>query len=118
MGTKKLRDRYRVETWEEVRKVDLSSLPQELSERYDSLLKKLLSVDPQNLAHRIQNHRLRNSLSDYLAAEIEWDSDPNAYRLIYKIVESKKLVIVVAFGRHDPAYEAATRRVRLKKGKS
>ncbi|NJN74767.1 MAG: hypothetical protein HC799_19255 [Limnothrix sp. RL_2_0] len=49
--------------------------------------------------------------------EIPWGDDPNAYRLVYKIVDSPapRYVKIMSFAEHNPAYEVAI--LRLKKDK-
>ncbi len=97
---------------------DLKQLPLELRDLFFSDIKKSLNDNPEK-PKKFSNHDLFGKLSGYLALEIPWADDPNAYRLVYKIIDSPapRYVKIISFAKHDPAYKLATLRVEEDKAK-
>nr|WP_275974048.1 hypothetical protein [Argonema galeatum] len=89
---------------------DLLELPEELQEEFP-LYQQLLTTNPQKPS-RVPSHNLKGDLTGYRALDIEWEGNPNAYRLVYRINEkpAPKRVLIVSFAEHNPAYDRAKER--------
>jgi hypothetical protein len=95
---------------------DIPNLPDELQVDFDEIFKPLLQLDPHQCCG-LPCHPLTGKLRNWQALEVEWENDPNAYRLVYRIFEkpAPRHVQIISFARHDPAYENA--KLRLGKNK-
>lgn len=91
---------------------DLPALPEKLQVDFEKILQPVLRSDPYSGGGLIPCHSLTGKLLGYRALEIEFEGDPNAYRLVYKIYEkpSPPHVRIVSFATHDSAYEKAKER--------
>ena len=97
---------------------DIKHLPSELRDLFFGDIKRSLNDNPEK-PKKFKNHDLFGKLSGYLALEIPWGNDPNAYRLVYRIVDSPapRYVKIVSFAEHDPAYKLAALRLEEDKAK-
>ena len=104
--------KYHLHPHPKVIEEDLPKLPPELRNLYFEDIKEALRKKP-SVPKGFGHHPLNGELKGYLALEVEWDNNPNAYRLVYKIVNSPspRHVKVISFAEHNPAYEAATERL-------
>lgn len=99
--------RYDVQVYQLVYAQDLPELPNLLQDDF-LFYQKVLTVSPQNPS-RVPSHSLKGRLTDYRALDIEWEGNPNAYKLVYRIYEkpAPKRVVIISFAEHDPAYDKA-----------
>lgn len=99
-----------------VEKEDLPILPKALQVDFKEIFRPTLQADPYECGGVIPCHSLRGKLLGYRALEIEFEGDPNAYRLVYRIYEkpSPSHVLIISFAKHDSAYEKAKGRRRKK----
>lgn len=58
-------------------------MPAELKEDFWELYEPILEADPLGCGG-FPNHNLTGDLRGCRALEIEWEGDPNAYRLVYR----------------------------------
>ena len=116
MATK---SKYEVQAHKLIEIEDLPSLPKELKEDYIDISESILAYDPKN-CFGFPRHYLKGKLKDCMALEIEWEGDPNAYRLVYRILEkpAPKRVEILSFAKHeksldgvDPPYSKAQERL-------
>jgi len=63
------------------------------------------------------HHALKGELAGYYALGIEWEGNPNAFRLVYRIYDkpAPRTVAIISFDKHDPAYDKAKNRARRKR---
>ncbi len=106
---------YRVQIHPRVDTEDLPTLPAQLKADF-SRYKLILAKQPQNPL-RVPSHNLTGRLAGYCALEIEWEGNPNAYRLVYRVCEkpAPRRVLVLSFDEHAPAYEKAISRASRKR---
>ena len=85
-------------------------LPEQLQVDF-ALYRLVLAKNPQKPS-RVPSHNLTGDLTGYRALEVEWEGNPNTYRLVYRIYEkpAPRRVLVISFAEHDPAYEKAKTR--------
>ena len=91
---------------------DLPALPPELRDLYLGDIKDALRKRPDK-PKGFGHHFLYGDLKGYLALEVEWENDPNAYRLVYKILNNPppRRVKIISFAKHNLAYDSAMERV-------
>lgn len=108
MGTK---SRYRVKVNPLVSREDLPLLPPELQQDFKDYCESIFVQDPYG-CFGLPNHTLKGKLSHCRALEIEWQGNPNAFRLVYRIHEkpAPSRVDILSFAEHDLAYEKAKER--------
>lgn len=106
--------KYQVKIHPKVLTDDIPNLPEDLQIDFNEIFKPILQFDPHN-CDGLPCHKLTGKLKNWQALEVEWEGDPNAYRLVYRIFEkpAPKYVEIVSFALHDPAYDNA--KVRLGK---
>ena len=94
---------------------DIPDLPEDLKTDFDRIFKFVLQLDPHNCLG-LPCHSLTGKLKNWQALEIEWDGEPNAYRLVYRIFDkpAPKHIRVISFAPHDPAYDKAKLRLGKK----
>lgn len=105
------RSRFFVKEHPQIKNEDLPLLPEKLRDLYDRL-KKVLSLDPDNLVPPFTYHELHREL-------FGWRSIDNivflsvSYRLVYRFNDDPGVmrVDIASFGIHDNAYDKATERV-------
>lgn len=104
--------RYRLKIHPKVITEDLPSLPEELQIDFDEIFKPILHIDPKN-CDGLPHHPLTGKLRNWQALEIEWEGNPNAYRLVYRIFDkpAPKHVEIISFAQHNPAYDNAKLRL-------
>ncbi len=103
-----IKPRYLIKVHNLVNFQDLLSVPSEL--KADFLrYQQILALDPYK-TYGFPNHILSGKLANCRALEMDWNGI--AYRLIYRIYESltPKRVLILSFGKHDPAYLNAQER--------
>jgi mRNA interferase RelE/StbE len=107
-----IKSRYRVQVNPLFYREDLSLLPKELQEDFEDFSKSIFVEDPYD-CFGLPHHKLSGKLKDCIALEIEWDGNPNAYRLVYRVLEkpAPRRVEILSFAEHDPAYEKAKERL-------
>ena len=108
MATK---SRYRLKIHPLVNSEDIPALPAELQADFYEVFQPILQTDPYN-CDGFPHHSLKGDLTGYRALDIEWEGNPNAYRLVYRINEkpAPKRVLIVSFAEHNPAYDRAKER--------
>jgi mRNA interferase RelE/StbE len=106
--------KYQVKLHPKVLNDDIPNLPEDLQVDFNEIFKPILQLDPHK-CDGLPCHTLTGKLKNWQALEVEWEGDPNAYRLVYRIFEkpAPKHVEIVSFALHDPAYDKA--KVRLGK---
>ena len=117
---------YLLQVHKLVNSEDLPSLPKELQQDFKDYCASFLINDPYG-CYGLPHHMLRGKLKDCIALEVEWDGDPNAYRMVYRVHEkpAPRRVEVLSFIKHekneegiDPPYHKAQERLgRLKNQK-
>lgn len=102
--------RYEVQVHPQVYSQDLPELPEQLQDEF-LFYQQVLTIIPQNPS-RVPSHNLKGSLTDYRALDVEWEGNPNAYKLVYRIYEkpAPRRVVIISFAEHDPAYDRAKNR--------
>ncbi|ABW29240.1 hypothetical protein [Acaryochloris marina] len=110
--------RYHLKVHPKVTSEDVHILPEDLKTDFEEIFKPVLQEDPHKCDF-LPWHNLTGGLQNYRALEIEWEGDPNAYRLVYRICEkpAPKRVEILSFAEHDPAYEKAKERLRRRRNK-
>lgn len=90
-------------------------MPIELQADFVEIYQPVLQIDPYR-CEELPSHRLKGDLSGYRALEVEWEGNPNAYRLVFRIYEkpTPRRVLVVSFAEHDSAYSKAKARTAKK----
>ena len=94
---------------------DIPTLPEQLQIDFLEVFQPILQTDP----HEFEGfpwHSLKGDLAGYRALEVEWEGNPNAYRLVYRIYEkpAPRRILIISFAEHDPAYEKAKNRASKK----
>ena len=102
--------RYEIQIHPLVYREDLGELPEELAAEFP-FYQQVLSRNPRK-PPQVPSHDLKGPLADYRALDIQWEGNPNAYRIVYRIYEkpAPKRVVIISFGEHDPAYNRAKER--------
>lgn len=100
-----------MKTRQEVTRIDLPILSEELQDIFKDICDAIFVTDPYNCGG-FPTHFLKAKLRGYRALEIDWNGV--AYRLVYRIYEkpSPRRVLLISFAEHDPAYEKAVARVK------
>ena len=95
---------------------DIPALREELRADFLEVFQPILQTDPYG-CDGFPHHSLKGELTGYRALEIEWESNPNAYRLVYRIYDklAPRRVLILSFDEHDLAYDKATARVGKKR---
>jgi len=95
---------------------DLPLFPEELQTDFEAVFQPILQTDPYK-CEGFPHHLLKGELAGYYALEIEWEGNPNSYRLVYRIYDkpAPRRVLIISFGEHDPAYDKAKTRARRKR---
>ncbi len=92
-------------------KEDLPGLPSVLREDFEDYFVTVLETDPYERCGEIDGHILeRPPLVDFWTMDLVWNKIH--YRLVYKINEATKTVMIFSFDEHKPAYHKAHERVR------
>ncbi|MFN4218687.1 MAG: type II toxin-antitoxin system RelE family toxin [Candidatus Bipolaricaulia bacterium] len=82
---------------------DLQSLPPKLIKQLQNKCLPVLSVNPRGAG---------NPKHGPLAGLYSYNFGPRrGYRIVYEVVDSERLVVVIAIGPHDQAYRRARRRI-------
>ena len=104
--------KYQLKIHPKVFAEDIPNLPEDLKTDFDEIFKPVLQFDPHN-CDGLSCHLLTGKLKNWQALEVEWEGDPNAYRLVYRIFDkpAPRHVEIISFAPHDPAYDNA--KVRL-----
>lgn len=104
--------RYQLKIHPLVLSEDIPGLPEDLQVDFHEIFKTILQFDP-HCCDGLPCHPLRGKLTNWMALEVEWENNPNAYRLVYRIIEkpAPRYVEVVSFAQHDPAYDKAKLRL-------
>lgn len=91
---------------------DIPLLPDDLKSDFYRIFEPYLQVDPHFCCGH-PSHNLTGKLKNCRSLEIEFDGDPNAYRLVYRIHDkpAPRRVEIISFAKHDPAYEIAKERL-------
>ena len=94
---------------------DIPALPEQLQTDFNKVFQPILQTEPHG-CEGFPWHILKGDLSGYRALEVEWEGNPNAYRLVYRIYEkpAPRRVLIISFAEHDPAYEKAKTRAGKK----
>lgn len=102
------RSRYLLKIHPGVNAEDLPDLPPDLQSDFTEVFQPILKTDPYG-CDGFDNHILKGRLRGYRVLDIEWESNPNAYKLVYRIYDkpSPKRVAILSFDEHDAAYEKA-----------
>jgi mRNA interferase RelE/StbE len=110
-----INSRYLVKFHPLVNIEDVPYLPLELQQDLRDLFPTILEVDPYG-CQEFPNHSLVGRLRGYRVLDIEWEGNPNAYKLVYRIYEkpAPKRVLILSFDEHDLAYEKAKIRAEKK----
>ena len=102
--------KYEVQVHPLVYSQDLLGLPEQLQDEFP-FYQQILTIIPQNPS-RVPSHNLKGRLTDYRALDIEWEGNPNAYKLVYRVYEkpAPRRVVIISFAEHDLAYDRAKER--------
>ena len=120
-----IKSKYRVQVDQRIYQEDFPLLPPELQEDFKEYCESIFVEDPYD-CFGFPNHGLCGKLKDCRALEIEWDGNPNAYRVVYRVLEkpAPRRVVVLSFARHDksldgsdPPYDKAKERLGRDKKK-
>lgn len=103
--------KYLFQVHPQVAAQDLPNLPVELRELFLGSIRQQLVTNPA-VSSKFQTHTLSGKLASYRAVEIEWQGNPNAYRLVYRVYDkpAPRRVLVLSFDEHDAAYDKAKER--------
>lgn len=107
--------RYRLKINPLVNSEDILALPEELQVDFSEVFQPILRIDPYD-CDGFPHHCLKGNLVNYRTLDIEWQGNPNAYRLVYRIYEkpAPRRVLILSFDEHDAAYEKAKARAGKK----
>jgi len=98
--------RYLLKIHPQVLSEDIPALPLQLRAEFSETFQRTLQADAHN-CRGFPWHFLRGELTGYRALEIEWQGNPNTYRLVYRIYEKPAPRRV---DEHDSAYNKAIAR--------
>ena len=99
----------------QVKNEDLPGLSKELQQDFYEIFLEVLGEDPYT-CKGLPSHELTRELTGWCALEIDECGD--AYRLVYRINETLKVVEIVSFDVHDAAYDKAKDRTLAERARS
>lgn len=113
-----IKSTFQVQVKKQILEEDIFCLPEELRSDFEDYCESIFVKDPYK-CFGLPVHALKGRLKGCMALEIEYEGDPNAYRLVYRVCEkpAPRRVEILSFSKHDLAYKRAKKRLGRDKQK-